>query len=428
MKILIAACAAAFVYGLTSQAWAQNDIPEKLSPMVTLEAALVRALEAAPAIKARQEAMKASEGTLEQAGIRPMPSFSLEAENILGTGVFNGFNQTETTFSLDQKIERGGKRGARIGLAQSERHMTRLSAMITRQNIIFEVRKAYIDAMTSAAVLKNARSRAETTQKLVEVVNLRIRSARDSSAAGERLTARIMAENADVAQAEYALNNAKRRLSALWGDGSYDFTIDKKSFYDARYQAKPAQLNHRVSAPELRLAEAAEDNASAALILEQANSKLDPTVRLGVRQFQQSGDVAAVMSFSMPFSFSNSNRGNIARAAAQRRRSAWLVRDAKMQFDRDYNSNLETLHAARAEIDAFRNEIIPQAKFALDKTRTGYGRGAFIYLDVMAAQRALQEYMGREILALRRFHLAAAALDRLSAAYEDPLSVEGNIQ
>ncbi len=426
MKILIAACAAAFVYGLIPQVWAQNDVPDEPLPIVTLKAALARVLEVAPVIKARGEAMNASDGTLEQAGIRPTPSFSLEAENILGTGIFNGFNQTETTFSLDQKIERGGKRGARIGLAESERHITRLSALVTRQNVIFEVRKAYIDAMTSAAVLKNAQNRAETTQKLVEVVNLRIRSARDSSAAGERLTARIMAENADVDQARYALNNAKRRLSALWGEASYDFTIDKDSFYDALYQAKPAQPSHR--APDLRLAKATEKRASAALILEQANSKLDPTLRLGVRQFQRSGDVAAVMSFSMPFSFSNSNSGNIARAAAERRRSMWLSRDAKMQFDRDYNSNLETLRAARAEIDAFRNGIIPQAKSALDKTRIGYGRGAFIYLDVMEAQRTLQEYQTRETLALRRFHLAAAALDRLSAAYEGPLSVEGNIQ
>jgi len=428
MKILIAACAAAFVYGLTFQAWAQNNSPDGPPSILTIEVAMARVLAAAPVINASNAAIQASNGALEQAQRRPNPSLSLEAENIIGSGVFNGFDQAETTFSLDQKIERGGKRGARIGLAESGRHMTRLSALITRQNVIFEVRKAYIDAMTAAAVLKNAQSRAETTQKLIEVVDRRVRSARDSSAAGARLAARIMAVNADVDQARYTLNLAKQRLSALWGEAAYDFTIDQDSFYDVTYPVKPAHVNPTVTAPELRLAEAAEDHASAALILEQANAKLDPTVKLGLRQFRQSGDVAAVVSFSMPFSFSNSNSGNIARAAAERRRNMWLARDAKMKFDLDYQTNLATLHAAYADIDAFRNSIIPQALSALDETRTGYGRGAFIYLEVMEAQRTLREYQARETLALRRFHLANATLDRLNATYQGPLSVEGNIQ
>jgi len=428
MKILIAACAAAYVYGLTFQAWAQNDIPDEHPAILTMDVALARVLKAAPLIFASDEAIQASHGILQQAEKHPNPFFSLEMANIVGSGAFNSFSQAETTFSLDQKIERGGKRGARISLAESERHMTRLSALITRHDIIFDVRKTYIDAMTAAAILKNAQSRAEATQDLVKIVNRRIRSARDSSAAGQRLAARIMAADADVDQARYTLNLAKQRLSALWGGTSHDFTIDQDSFYDAAPPVKPVLLNPTGEAPELRLAEAAKDQASAALTLEQAKAKSDPVVRLGLRRFQQSGDVAAVVSVSMPFSFSNINSGNIARAAAERRRSAWLVRDAKMQFDRDYNSNLGTLRAAHADIDVFRNNIIPQATSALDKTRIGYGRGAFMYLDVLEAQRTLQEYQTREILALRRFHLAHAALDRLSATYDGSLSGKGNIQ
>ncbi len=74
-------------------------------------------------------------------------------------------------------------------------------------------------------------------------------------------------------------------------------------------------------------------------------------------------------------------------------------------------SQIET---ARIEVGGLDARVIPSSEEALGFARDGYARGAFSYIDVLEAQRALSEARLRRIAALRSYHRALASLERLS--------------
>lgn len=428
MKDMLAACAAAVVYGLVFQAWAQEgrpaDPPVVTMPVVTMQDAIARALQAAPSISAGEEAVRASGGALRQARARPNPTASFQADQLAGSGAFSGIDRAEFSISVDQRIERGGKRRARVGLAEADRDLARLSASIARHEVIFDTRRAYVEAMAAAAALSIAESRVDAARDLEQTVSGRVRSARDPAAAEQRVAAAALEARSDVEQARYALRRAKRQLSALWGEAGDRFDVDRARLFDIAPVDAAALTARLDDVPDLLAARTTVQRAAAALVLERARARQDLTIGLGLRQFQETDDVAAIVSFSMPLAFFDTNKGNIARAVAQRRRADLLARDARLRLDRALTADLETLKAAHAQARAFRDEIIPKARTALDATRAGYARGAFSYLDILDAQAALETFQTREISALTRFHLAKASLDRLSAAYDGPLASE----
>ncbi|MCG8505714.1 MAG: TolC family protein [Sphingomonadales bacterium] len=419
MHNMIAVCAVAFLCGLVFQARAQDG-----GTVLTMEEAVARALDAAPSLSAGDEAVRAASGALRQARLRPNPTLSLQAENVVGSGAFSAFDRAEFTLGIDQRIERGGKRGARVGLAEADRQLARLEAVLTRLDVSFEARRAYVEAMAVAAVLDTAERRAGIAAELQETVRRRVRSARDSVAAEQRVLARALEAEADVEQARHALGLAKQNLAALWGGAGDGFAIDRPRFFDVPAADEAAVRDRLDNAPDLLMARHAVDRAAAALTLERARAKQDPTVGLGLRRLEATNDVAAMVSVSLPLALFDVNRGNIDRAAAERRRAQWQTSDARLRLERAVAAHLATLGAAGAEAAALRDRILPTALKALDETRAGYGRGAFTYLEVLAAQTALQDLRAREIAALQRSHLAKAALDRLLATSDDAVSGE----
>jgi cobalt-zinc-cadmium efflux system outer membrane protein len=78
-----------------------------------------------------------------QAGLRPNPELSLLRE---GTSSTSG--RTDT-YQLSQPIELGGKRGARIKLADQEQALARGEVGVTAAELRANVTAAYLEALTA---------------------------------------------------------------------------------------------------------------------------------------------------------------------------------------------------------------------------------------------------------------------------------------
>ena len=90
-------------------------------PALTLRDALSRTLKSNPDLAAYQYVLKANDGRVTQAGLRPNPTFNGTLENVLGTGDTKGFKGAELTLGLSQLIELGGLRDKRVAVATIER-------------------------------------------------------------------------------------------------------------------------------------------------------------------------------------------------------------------------------------------------------------------------------------------------------------------
>src|SRR5207237_8659460 len=89
----------------------------KAEPARPLSVVLRQSEATAPRLAESEANIRAAEGAAVQAAVRPNPTVSLLDENI-GRGTSpNGLSQEQTTLSVNQPLEIGGQRGARIAAA-----------------------------------------------------------------------------------------------------------------------------------------------------------------------------------------------------------------------------------------------------------------------------------------------------------------------
>lgn len=412
----VAACV--LVAALASSVNAQ-DAPAAL----TIDDAVARALDTAPLLRAGEEGLRAADGAYRQAGARPNPELLIEAENFGGSGDFNGVGGAEFSYSLGQQIERGGKRRARRAVAGAERNIAGFAIKRTRLDIAFAAEAAFIETVSAEAAADLARARATSAAETSRAVARRVDAARDPRGAGDSAAAAAAAAASDLARSERERDLARRQLALLTGLEAPDFTLVAPWF-----AAPPALIGDAspdpTGSPDLALLKAAEDRAEAAVALERAVAKQDPTISLGARNLRETRDTAAILSVSMPLAIFNRNKGAIARAEAERRQAAFEREAGALALSREIVRARSTLDTASAEAATLRRDVIPRAETALSGARAGYARGAFTYLEVFSAQTALFDFRAREVDALRRAHLARAEFDRLTARLAAPADIK----
>lgn len=386
---------------------------------LTLTDAFQRALAADPSLPAAGARVDAAVAGERQSGASPNPSLGLEVENFAGSSALTGFDEAETTLSYEQQIELGGKRDARMGLARREREAAEARVTIARLNLLQQVQIAYGEALAADAEVRLAEERLEVARFLAREVARRIASARDPEFAGERAKSQVASAELALEQAKLNASAALQRLGSYWaGGGSY--RLDMRIFEATDV---PAAAEAAASA-DLTVLEAERAASAARVSVERSKSVADPTLSLGVRHFGRNDDVAVVVGGSIPLTIFDDNKGNVDRAAAEQRAADLDLASYRVGRDREILRLRSELAIAAAEVRQIEAKIIPAAERAAKLVLDGFSRGAFTYLDVTEAQRALNDERARRIAVLRAFHASKASLDRLLGTYSNIASAE----
>ncbi len=376
---------------------------------VTLAEALSRASSLSPTLAAAEAAVTAAQGRAQQAGFRPNPELDLSVENFAGTGAFRGLDQTESTLSVGQRFELGGKRSARQRAAEAEIDAARLRLAVARADLLNEVRDAYAEAWADGRRVELARDqfvRAENLQTIAtELVDAGreppLRALRARTAALEAV-GRVRATEAEYAQAQ-------RALAALWG-GAEDLPEPQAPVAEPA----PSIAIDPAEALDVRLAEAEVASSVAVFDRERTLSRPDVTLSVGARQFRGTDDTAVVFGASMPIGVFDRNQGNIAAANADRtgaeaRRNAALA--GAIRRTRDAQAALRT---AEARLTFLETRAEPEAIEAVRIAREGFAAGRFSLLDVLDAEEALNTLQSDLITAELERSQALAALVRVT--------------
>lgn len=393
-------------------AFARADDVQGAKP-VSLDEAVARALAASVAVKARDERVGGAEAGIRQSGALPNPEVDVELENFAGSGPFENLNDSELTLGVSQRIERSGKRDGRVAVAEAERDIAAIERDRSRLDVAVEARRAFFDVCAAEALLKVRKAGLDSARQIEGMAARRVRSARDPVTV--KLRAEIQAAEARGAydRAVLALDTAKKKLASLWGDLGTSFRVDDAALF-AVPDADPDPEARFAASPDLKISEAEVRRAASKAALESANARSDVSVGLGVRRFENGGDLAGVLSLSVPLAIFDGNEGNIERAAAERRAAELEAIEARRVVERNAVALQHEVTAARAEALAIRKELLPRADEALRAARRGYDAGAFSYLELSESQRTLNELRTREVEVLRELHAALAGLDRLS--------------
>ena len=343
------------------------------------------------------------------ADTNPAPTIDGTVENI-GTP---GFSQWQIDGTYNQRLERGGKRAARVGLAQGDIAVAEAEALVRRLDLASEVQALYVEAQAAALSLELARSRVEIAETLANEVQRRVDEARDPLFAGTRARTQLAEARVDLGLAEHAFEAALARLALLTGGDPRSIGVVTSGFLEAE---EIAITNADLTPVDLAVFQARRERADANYRLQEANSRTDPTVFAGPRLFGN-GDVAVIAGFSLPLPNRALNRANIDRAAAEQRQVEADLAVERFQRRRQIALAAERVEEARHEAEAIQEQVVPGAEQTLREVRAGYNRGGFTFLDVSIAQTALHEARVRFVDALAEYHQAKVDYDRLTGRF-----------
>lgn len=403
--VLVAgACASSLQAQVKSSASVDFDL--------TLDQALVDAGVNSPALDAARSGVIAAEAQRAVARLRPNPTFDAMAENVGGSGAYRGFQSTETTVGLSLPLEIGGKRSARVAVADAQIGRAMLEGSIAQAELRQRVTRAFNQASASQRRYEVAREQVGIAAEVFRAAHVRVASGRASPLEEQRAeVARLNAEGA-VERAERSALVARDNLALLTGH----IVTGLDTGWFARIES-PGPMSRTDTASTLAVAAAQADLGTATAQVRLARSQRIPdvTVSAAARRLDSTNDVAGVFSLSVPLPLFNNGRAAVDLASAQRQQADASRRLALLDAEQMIGSaRAEAANAATTARNAM-GPALSAAQEAARIARIGYREGKFGQLDLLEAERSLSETRSAAIDALADYHDARARLERLTA-------------
>lgn len=412
MHRLLAALLAAMA--CASVARAKEPPPAEAGQSFTLDRALELAGAGSPSLEAASADIQAAEAGRRVAGLRPNPSVTVEAENVAGSGPYRGIDSLEATTSVTLPVELGGKRSARIAVADARTDRAAIQAAIAQADLRLSVIRAYAEAVAAERRLVTARDQMRIASEARRAAQVRVQAGRASPIEVQRAdVARVNAEAALVRE-ERAVEVARYSLSRIVG---HPITGGLDAGWFARAPAGYGPLHPIESRGTLTLAAAEADLAIAAAGVRLARSQRVPDLTLGAgaRRFGQTEDTAAIFSLSIPLPLFNNGGAALSQASAERQRAEAQRRATGLEVDQAIvRAQADAANAATGAASAS-GPALAAAEEAARIARIGYREGKFGQLDLLDAERTLSQTRAAAIDALLSYHIAQAQLERLTA-------------
>lgn len=407
--VAVAACLAA---GAVAAAEPAGDRASTASaavalPVLTLEQATALALENNPDLRAARQALAASEGSVLQSRTRPNPELSFLQEDTR--------RSTRTvTMQWNQTVEIGGKRAARMRVAERGRDVALADLAGAEAALRADVRAAFYGVLA-------AQQRVQLSGQTLEIARNVRESAAKRVAAGkipplEETRARVAESGAqlELGRAQSALRVARSQMQALWGDAVRPYGEADGAVDDLPGVPSLASLQQRMEqAPVLLGARQTLEQRRAAADLESARRIPDPTLSLGVKRATEVGRNQLVVGISVPLPVLDSNRGNQLQALRLADQAEDQLQATRIQLQTQLFEAREQLQTSRLQAGQLSGEVLPAARSAYELASRGFALGKFAYIDVLDAQRTWSEARVQYLDQLLATHRAAADIARL---------------
>ena len=407
------AATAALTVLLSFPALPAGAAPAPEGAPLTLDEALRRTRAASPLLRAGELDVHAREALVDQAGRLPNPVLELEAENVAGSGPLAGTGSAEWTLSVSQPVPLGGRRRAEVLLASLERDLAAVEREAATLDAVAATSAAFWRVLVAQDRVALSRELLDLARRFEETVAARVEAGRAAPVASTRARIQVARARTRLARARRELAAARSALAANWGAAAPGFgevraTVPPPSPVPPWERLAP----FLDSVPAARRAELEIRRAEAAARLERARIVPGMDVRVGRREFAETGDRAWVASVGLPLPVFDRRRDARRAALLDTARTRALAEGIRARLAAELQAARQRLAAATAELVSLREEVVPAAEEAFSLVEIGYREGKFGFLDVLDVQRDLAS--ARELLleALEEYLLARVDLER----------------
>lgn len=381
--------------------------PVDSTGVVTRAMAIDLAMDANAEISVAEHEIEASDGAIRQAGVIRNPE--------LTTSIEDTRRETRTTtIQLNQPLELGGKRRARITAADRARDLAVVELEAKRADIRATVSAAFYDVLSAQERLRLAQASAELAKRATTAASKRVTAGKVSPLEETRARVAESGVRVELAQAQSELATARSRLAATWGARQARFERVDGSVNDLPavpdWDALAARLEQ---SPNLARARIEVDRRQALTRVERTRQVPDITVSVGARREEQLGRNQAIVGISIPLPFFDRNQGNLQEAISRTYKAQDELVVTEVRLKSELAQSYESLRTARQQAELYQTEILPGAQSAYEAATTGFEFGKFGFLDVLDAQRTLFQATAQYLRALSEAHRTAAEIDRL---------------
>jgi len=413
MHRVIAALMAVTSCASIAQAQTATSPPSANQPIFSLDRARTIAGGTSPTIESAAAGLRSAAAGRTIAGLRPNPQVQVQTENIAGSGLYRGIRSAETTATLALPIELGGKRSARIAVADSRTARAQIDAATALADLNLRISQAYIVAAAAERRVDVARQQAGIAGNAFKAARTRVTAG--AGAPIDQQRADVLRVNADVGleravrEAEVARGNLARLIGQPI-DGALDLAwFDRVGGYGPTLPFDPS------GTLALAAAQADLNTAKAQVRLARSQRIPDITVSAGARRLSQTNDTAAVIGIAIPFPLFNNGAAAVSQARAEQARADANRRLAIIDAEQAIASAQAERANAAATARAAGGPGLAAASEAARIARVGYAQGKFSQLDLLQAEQTLAETRAAFTDALAAYHDAEARLERLTA-------------
>lgn len=384
------------------------------------ETAWARVINGAPSLSVAELEIDARTAEATQVGLFQNPVLEVEAENI---GVSHPSRNTEppqTTISLSQLLELGGKRRARWAVAACETDIAFWDAQIAMQDRRLQLITAFIAVSASQEKYQLAQKKKQVGEQFHECVVTQCQNGKASPIQEKKALIAFKAACINEREAWGRFEEAKKQLSLMWGCPCPDFDGVAFDFY--LFSQPPCQeelLEGLYCTPDYVRAQQGLCCASRVLNLEKINSIPDVVVTVGCRVYNDANAYGWVVGAQMPIPFFNYNQGNIQRACIKYGQAGYQMDELVRGLQEVISVAHEHLLVAYDTSVMICKGVLSDALEAFDLTQDGYRSGKFDYMELLDAQQMLFEIQEKYIDVLSDYHLHRAELARLSGEFND---------
>ncbi|HEX2250234.1 MAG TPA: TolC family protein [Gemmatimonadales bacterium] len=311
---------------------AQTSVPASTSAPLTLPGLLDRVNRQHPVMAAARAQIRSAEGSRRTAAVLPNPMLGYQLENVRLPGGDPVPMDREAMATATIPLEFIYQRGSRVDKANAEVRAAEAEAQTIRQHLALEATRSYYETALAQVELSTALDLAGWLDSLVEYN--RTRSKEGVSAEADLIRAQLERDRAwaEVTMQEVKLAHARAKLAAFIGD-SVD-TISPASEPTVTVPDEPLPLPHSASSvmqpasgrtpisellnkrPEIQAAR--ERLAAASSGVGVARSLLIRELGAMVGLKRTAGTSSLMAGMSLPLPIFDQNRGDIARARAER--------------------------------------------------------------------------------------------------------------
>ncbi|KQM98775.1 TolC family protein [Sphingomonas sp. Leaf25] len=362
----------------------------------------------APRIAALDARTQAAQGLADQARARPNPTISGYVENIGGSDPYGGFARAETTIQLNHVLELGGKRAARIAAGIAGVDAARARAHAGRVAYAHDLARAYAMAEIAGRRIDLAEEEVAEATTDLKVARAMVAAGKEARLRELRADSEVAALTADLAVTRAAYQTALAQLAVLAGTET-PYTGLSASLLDTLPPVVPVGPP---ASPEMRVALAERDAATARIAAERKRALPDVSAQIGIRRLEADRATALVAGISLPLTLFDRNRGNIAAAEAERT-AAEIELNAQRQAARTMAAAAATQVAAADQRAAAAVRSVATATETYRLTRIAYESGKAPLSEVLIARHDLGVVRGTALDAAAARIDARAALARL---------------